>query len=137
MIRRTVTYLFPLIFVLVEYLLRKVFNSDPRGFIAPTLASVGIGQLLPLIALKDRTKLLPKKVRQSLKGKVLISKWDQFVVQVSWILIFVFTLVWAVLLYLSIHSSDSEALLFGYKTVYFGMFTYFVGVILAEMKEWV
>jgi|SRR5882724_1520625 len=137
MIRRIVTYGFPLIFILAEHLLRLILSSDPRGFIAPTLASVGIGQLLPLVVLKDKSKLLPKTVRAALKGNVLVSKWDEIVVQVSWVLIFVFTLVWAVLVYLSIRAADSEALLFGYKTFYFGILTYFIGVILAEMKEWV
>lgn len=139
MIRRIVVYGFPLIFVLAEYLLRNVFHSDARGFIAPTLASVGIGQLFPLIALKDRTSLLPAKARQALKGKRLVSNADKFVTDIAWILIFLFTFLWSVLLYLSINNAANPAdpVLLGYKTVDFGLVTYFVGVILAEVKEWV
>jgi len=142
MIRRIVVYGFPVVFVVLEFLVRGVLQTE-QSFIAPTLASAGIGQLFPLVALKNRSALLSAKTRAEMKSKGFdqpSSKADRIVTGLAWNAIFLLTIVWAILLYFSIKSpSGPEIQLFGSKTKTWsiGLVTYFVGVVLAEIKEWV
>jgi hypothetical protein len=144
-LRRAVVYGFPVVFVVVEHLLRLALErfkvpADPRGFIPPTLAAAGIGQLFPVVAPKDRSNLLPKSLVRRMRAMGLTggtSEVDQALVTTAWICIFLLTVVWAVLVYSSIQMSDPDTMLFGIKTFYLGLSIYFVGVVLAEAKEWV
>jgi hypothetical protein len=143
-LRRFLVYGFPLIFVLIEHLLRAGMSilgvqADPKGFIPAAIASAGIGQLFPVVAPKDRSALLPKSLVRRMRAIGLTggtSEADQALVTTGWICIFVLTIFWAVLVFFSIRMSETETLIFGIKTFNVGLFTYFVGVALAEAKEW-
>jgi hypothetical protein len=138
MIRRIIVYGFPFVFVLAEYVLRLLQHSEPGAFMGPTLASVGIGQLLPLVTLKDRTFMMSKSQRKDLAGYTLVTKADETVVQMAWMFILLFTLLWVVLLYVSFQRPpDANDVLFGHGTFYYGLATYFIAVILSEVKDWV
>lgn len=143
-LRRVLVYGFPLVLVLIEHLLRagmEMMNvhADPQGFLPAAIASAGIGQLFPVVAPKDRSALLPKSLVKRMRVIGLTggtSEADQVLVTIAWICIFGLTILWTVLVFFSIRVGDEEALLFGIKTFNLGLFTYFVGVALAEMKEW-
>jgi hypothetical protein len=113
---------------------KRWVNADALGFIPATLASAGIGQLFPVVVLRDKTKLLSARVRAQLEqmGLSAASQADMIVVSVGWVAIIVLTVVWAALIYFSI---TTEALILGVKTLYIGIGTYFVGVFLSEVKE--
>jgi hypothetical protein len=131
MIRRIIVFVFPFLFVLAEYALRKIQNAEAASFIGPTLASVGIGQLFPLVATKDNSLLLPKAQR---KKYTMVNRADKKVSEVAWIFVVVFTLMWVLLLSVSLRQHDNDVL-FGYRTFYYGLATYFIAVILTEVKE--
>lgn len=149
-LRRVIVYGFPVVFIAIEFLIRTAMQhfgikADARGFIPATLASAGIGQLFPVVVIRDKTKLLSKKARAQLKERGLSanSEADNFVVTLAWIAIVALTVIWAALIYQSLTAvgasgeSGEDALLLGLKTLNIGIGTYFVGVVLAEAKEWV
>ena len=52
MIKRILVYGFPFFLVLLERILRDLFQLDSKAFIGPAIASAGVVLLLPLIAPK-------------------------------------------------------------------------------------
>jgi hypothetical protein len=133
MIRRIVVFVFPFVFVLAEYALRKIHQAESGSFIGPTLASVGIGQLFPLVVTKNQSSLVPKALQ---KKYTMVNKADKRLSELAWVFIVAFTLLWVLLLSVSLQK-DADDVLFGYSTFYYGLATYFLAVVLAEVKEWV
>ena len=83
-----------------------------------------------MVSERQRDELRQKKLAVS-------NVADQNIVGTGWILIVVFTLMWAVLLHVSLRKAPLNDNLFGYKTYYWGGVMYLTGVVLAQVKEWV
>jgi len=98
---RILTWLFPLLMSVLEFLLRASANGeDPWEFIGPTIGGAALGMLLPLtrttISVESRVKNPHADI-----GKVHISDhhWAQSINVLLWIKL----AAWAVSLYLSIN----------------------------------
>jgi hypothetical protein len=103
----------------------------------PTIAAVGISFLLPLIVPKQKQYDFPEAFKQEIeKNKVIIiSKAEQRLIDIVWILIFVLTSGWIFSLFIS--STQPQLLWFNIIHAYLalGFANYFIGVLLSEIKE--
>ena len=133
MIRRVMLFIFPFLFVLAEYVIRQVENAEAGSFIGPTLASVGIGQLFPLVVVKEHSMLVPPDKQAEF---TMVNKLDKKVSEVAWVSIIICSLIWFVLLCVSLRREHNDVL-FGHSTFYYGLGTYFFAVVLSEVKDWI
>ncbi|MCP4373229.1 MAG: hypothetical protein GY797_34760 [Deltaproteobacteria bacterium] len=128
-------YGFPVILMIIEFILRASLALDTQIFIGPTLASVGIGFVIPLVAPKEKNfGLTDKKIKEyQTKGIVLRSTRDETFIHFVLILIFVFTISWMSSLYLSSQFPKMTWLTVP-AYMYPGFLNYFGGVLLSVVK---
>lgn len=143
--RRLPMYIYPVVLVLIEYLLRSLSSLETKEFIGPTLAIAGASLILPLTIRKpltiERLKRYPQKiVRQfeTLQQNGLpvqyLPREEETFIQICWTGVFVTTLIWVWALYLAIMYPDQ--LWLGVPSNYFpGFINYVIGLALTEVHE--
>jgi len=99
--------------------------------VAPTLASAGVGFVLPLTAPRERVAPLSASTKREIDalGLTLMSKAERRFTEIVWICVFGLTACWAYSLYLACGSVHTRL-----HFVY-GFGGYFIGVILSEVRE--
>jgi hypothetical protein len=133
MYRRVVTFLFPAVLVWAEYVVRSKNKAEPIKFLAPTVSSVSLGFLFPLMAVEDKT---PNGT--AVNGCVITTgnAADEDVAKVATTLVFVFTIGWVIFLFYATDPNDKgNPEIFGLPTVAYAMLMYFFSALLAELKE--
>lgn len=147
---RIVGYFFPVFLLLLESFLRSAFQINTRDFIGPTLASVGVGMIIPLTSYRSpEVKLSPlntpteaidlltrPEFTNLIKQRLLFVETQKARVfkNFCWFIIFVLVLLWVYSITLST-KSPSELLWIYPKHYYPGIISYTTGVILSEVKE--
>jgi len=137
--REFVTIVFPLLFIFVEYCLRtKVGNAEASAFITPALASGGLALLFPCVTPRNLVKHISQPVGATASILIIYSRDELFVTGVSRILLFLFSLGWLGLIYVSITQASSglDATLWCCRALYFAVAIYALSAAVAEAKEW-
>jgi hypothetical protein len=132
MLTRILAYGFAFFLLFLEWLLRKLANIDSHEFMGPTLAAAGVGFLVPLTTAKNKLSTLPTSTQLQLNGYYVISSREQIFVDLSRMFLFVLVASWAYDLFLVCTRSAG---FLGLSPVVLGLITYFVAVVLAEVKE--
>jgi hypothetical protein len=99
---RILTWLFPLLMAVLEFLLRaSASGKDPYEFIGPTIGGAALGMLLPFTRVKISHEPADQNSVQTNTGKVYMSDhhWAQSINVLLWIGL----TAWATSLYLGIH----------------------------------
>src|SRR5947209_1744322 len=102
---RLAIYLFPILFVVIEYILRALANLDTLTFIGPTLGAVGVGYVIPLTIAKKRTIDLDQGIIDALKQKgydLPLPKREARFIGFCWVISLVFTGLWVYTLFLAV-----------------------------------
>src|SRR5437764_941392 len=103
---RLPVYIFPILLVVVEWIMRSFSPAlgDTQTFIGPTLAAVGATYLIPLTVKKKRD--YPQSIMSVLNqnGLTAVPKKEAIFITWCWILLLVFTALWALSLYLAVKS---------------------------------
>lgn len=133
--------MFPFFMLFVEWFLKVTSFSSGTGaidFFGPSLASAGLGFLVPLTIPKSPSASIgiDKRTIKSLeeKGVELRLKGDDTFSQFVWLAILVFLCVWMVCLHISSNYPNMLYLQFPVH-LWLGLFNYFIGVILTCAKE--
>jgi len=125
-----IIYMFPLILISFETLLRNLSSVDTFGFIGPTLAATAISLLLPLTKVKE-FKIESDDGQQWVK----VSKYEQNFSYFIWLLLFVSLFIWFWVCSLSMQNSTIE--LFNLPThIVIGSCLYILSVILSAVKDY-
>ena len=137
---RAVIYIFPLFLLLIEVFFRFAFETDTQSFIGPTLASFGIGLVLPLTIYSKPHNLtlnnLPPSLIQKLtSGEItIITAREKIFVNICWIMIICFTALWMWSLVLA--TKYSNLLWLSLPAHYYpGLINYLLGFVFSEVKE--
>jgi hypothetical protein len=95
-IRKVLVYGFPFFLLFVEWTFRSISGTDAQTFMGPTLASVGVGFLLPLLSPKKRDLGLSETTRMEAEeaGISLIPKNEEILIYLSFVCIIVLTALW-------------------------------------------
>lgn len=133
---RFVAYAFPFVLIIIEYGLRFALKTDTSGFVGPTLASAAAGMLVPTLALKPKTnKLTPEFQKELVRAGVTArSPKDERLIAFAIFALMSLIAAWVWTLILA-ESRDVETIATINRPVFIGLACYFVGVVLAEVKE--
>jgi hypothetical protein len=134
-LNRILLYLFPIFLVALEFVFRGTLSlsDDSRTFLGPTLAAAGLGLILPLVVPK-RSIPASDELKARYGNVSIVDKRDKFVIDLSWIFVFVCTAAWVYSLSLSCRQKDVLWWQFPCY-IYPGFFNYAVGIILTEIKD--
>ena len=134
--------MFPFFMMFVEWLL-KVSSQTGEGtgtvdFFGPSLAAAGVGFLVPLTTPKPAKLLVDidqvEMDKLAAAGITLRLKRDDSFSQFIWVAILIFLIVWMGSLQLSANYASASFLSLPIH-IWLGLFNYFIGVILACVKE--
>jgi hypothetical protein len=121
---------------MIEWIFRIVTKDDTSKFMGPTLASAGLGFLVPLLVEESREVEIGAELQKELKEKGLkaVVKRDDDLFGLVAFAIFVGIAAWIGTLYLASRATPA-AFLSVNDYLWAGLGTYFVGVIIAYIRE--
>jgi hypothetical protein len=133
---RFVAYAFPFVLIIIEYGLRFALKTDTSGFVGPTLASAAAGMLVPTLALKTNTSQLTPEFQNELQriGATIRSPKDERLIAFAVFALMSLIAAWVWTLILA-EGRDTETIATISRPVFIGLACYFVGVVIAEVKE--
>jgi hypothetical protein len=137
MITKVLIYGFAFFLILLEWLLRSAMKLDTQSLMGTTLASVGLGLIVPLVRPKKRDLGISSKLQTELEGQgvTVMSTREKRFIEFIWLCVFIFTGGWIFTVYLSSTNPDYVWWADIPVYLYIGFGSYFLGVILAEMYE--
>jgi hypothetical protein len=93
MITKALIYGFPFFLILLEWLLRSSLRLETQSLMGNTLASVGLGFVVPLVRPKKRDLRISPELLRKLEQEriVLISAREKKFIEFIWLCVFIFT----------------------------------------------
>ena len=134
-ITKMIIFGFPVFLIGLEYLIRQIAKLEAYSFIGPSLASVGVGALIPLIEPKKKDFGLPAATIADYKsrGILLKSEREETFILCVWLFILVLILGWAFALYLS--SKLLTQTTWDIPSLALGLISYTIGITFSQIKE--
>ena len=136
---RVPTYLFPVLLIFIEYILRISFPSvDTLRFIGPTFAAAGIGMILPITYYNNRidtiSHLAVEIKNVIINGNFVIDSKRAKTVRFSSRILIIFLLAaWVTCVYYSFNLTKN--ILLNVLQYGIGIVCYVIGVVATEVKE--
>ncbi len=128
--------------VAVEYIFRSALKTEVEDLLGPTLASAGVGLMLPLVIPKKVSERLPEEIRAQVNehGLTVTSARDQSFILICLIALFAVFTVWIYTLWLAKQTPTPLFVLpiWGVSCVAYkvwGWSCWIFGVVLSEVKE--
>ena len=130
MLNRIITFGFPIYLLIFEYLARTSFDLQSSVFIGPTLASIGLGLVLPLTAVEVREVDIVDRSGQAATTKISDPK-DVSASHVAWIALLILMLLWLMAIYESVKNPTRTLSLGITAAMLMGGINFVVGVLLS------
>lgn len=130
-------YVFPVLLIIIESFVKTAYPSKDLSFIGPTLASIGLGFLIPLISLKhDKSPTLTQQTIDELRRHGLTVTKESAIYYSQTVLFFLTVAIglWIWSVHLSINSPNATWLVMPAPYVP-GFISYFLGVLLCEGRK--
>lgn len=126
-------YIFPVLLIIIESFFRTAYPEKDLSFIGPTLASIGLGFLLPLVSIKrdTNTTLSPQTIDELKKYNLVVTKEKAlFFSEIGLFFLTIIIGLWIWSLYLSISFPSTMWIIMPAPYVP-GFVSYFLGVFLS------
>ncbi len=132
LLERLPIYILPVALVVLEWVIRSAFAIDTQAFIGPSLASIGIGLVMPLTTRRTVEFDIPTQFEAMLeqKGWAVVSTQEQRFIQICWVSIPILMAMWAVTLYAS-----TKFPLQYWRNLALGTVNFMAGILLSEARE--
>lgn len=138
MLRRWLTLLSPVLLIVIEWEMRSVSGVDTQAFVGPTLASVGLGILIPLMQPRPnrRDPAIPASFYEEAERyhMTVSTEREHHFDDLCLFLLIPAIVLWTWTVYLSVKAPHSMAGPFAVYD-YWGIVNYIVGAALTEIRE--
>jgi hypothetical protein len=136
LIERIPNYAFPFVLIALEMSIRYGLGVDTSQFIGPALAAAAAGVCVPHLARGDVSNTMPLELQQVLRqnGVEVVRESARRYAHVLQLLFFINLAVWCAAIVLG-EKRDAVTWYGLSRSMWFGLITYLVSVLVVERKE--